>query len=120
MKRLIVSGLFVLMFALSWVVGHKGGHERRLENQWPRNDDRGTSQDLPRAIANSPFTRVEIPRGVTPGDAVPIVIEVECPGLTGPSSSAAAKTPPSPSESRPSARRGARLRAGLSPTKQMT
>jgi len=39
MKRLIVSGLFVLMFALSWVVEHKGVHERRLENQWPRKDD---------------------------------------------------------------------------------
>jgi len=43
----------------------------------------GVSQELPRAGANSPFTRAKIPRGVTPGDAVSIVIKVECPGPDG-------------------------------------
>ena len=43
----------------------------------------GASQELPRAIANWLFTRAKIPRGVTPGDAVSIVIEVECPGPDG-------------------------------------
>ena len=71
------------MIALSWVVGHKGVHERRLENQWPRKDDRGS---LPRSASRDCELAVDqskIPRGVTPGDAVPIVIEVECPGPDG-------------------------------------